>query len=172
MIFILTGEVGSGKTTLLKKIVSVLKSRGVLVDGFLSDRITDGGGTFGYDLFDLKKRTRIPFLRRSGRPGWQKVGPYLVLPAGLAEAEKIISRTTSDELLVIDEAGPLELGGKGFWPALSQKLAELSGRFFLVIRKSMLEDYLKVLGRTPAEIFEAREADLSRIVDIVRNHVR
>jgi len=172
MIFILTGEVGSGKTTLLKKIVSELKLRGVLVDGFLSDRITDGEETVGYDLFDLKKRTRIPFLRGSGRPGWQKVGPYFVLPAGLSEAEKIISRSKNEELLVIDEAGPLELEGKGCWPALSEKLAELSRWFFLVIRKSLLEDYLRVLGRAPAEIFEAQEANLSRIVDAVRNHVR
>lgn len=172
MIFVLTGEVGSGKTTLLKKIVAELKLRGVPVDGFLSDRITDGEETIGYDLFDLKKRTRIPFLRRNGRAGWQKVGPFFVLPAGLAEAEKIISRSSTDELLVIDEAGPLELEGKGCWPVLSQRLPEISRRFFLVIRKSILEDYLKILGPAGAEIFEAREADLSRIVDTVRNHVR
>jgi nucleoside-triphosphatase THEP1 len=172
MIFILTGEVGSGKTTLLKKIVAELKLRGVKIDGFLSDRITDGEETVGYDLFDLKKRTRIPLLRRNGRSGWQKVGPYFVLPAGLAEAVRIIGRSASDELLVIDEAGPLELEGKGCWPALSQRLPELSRRFFLVIRKSILEDYLKVLGRIPAEIFEAQEADLGRIVDTIRNHVR
>jgi nucleoside-triphosphatase THEP1 len=172
MIFVLTGEVGSGKTTLLKKIVAELKLRGVPVDGFLSDRITDGEETIGYDLFDLKNRTRIPFLRRNGRAGWQKVGPFFVLPAGLAEAEKIISRSSTDELLVIDEAGPLELEGKGCWPVLSQRLPEISRRFFLVIRKSILEDYLKILGPAPAEIFEAREADLSRIVETVRNHVR
>jgi nucleoside-triphosphatase THEP1 len=172
MIFILTGEVGSGKTTLLKKIVAELKLRGMEVDGFLSDRITDGEETVGYDLFDLKKRTRIPFLRRNGRAGWQKVGPYFALPAGLAEAEKIIGRSSTKELLVIDEAGPLELEGKGCWPALSQRLPELSRRFFLVIRKSILGDYLKILGPAPAEIFEAREADLSRIVDTVRNYVR
>jgi nucleoside-triphosphatase THEP1 len=172
MIFVLTGEVGSGKTTLLKKIVAELKLRGVPVDGFLSDRITDGEETIGYDLFDLKKRTRIPFLRRNGRAGWQKVGPFFVLPAGLAEAEKIISRSSTDELLVIDEAGPLELEGKGCWPVLSQRLPEISRRFFLVIRKSSLEDYLKILGPAAAEIFEAREADLSRIVDTIRNHVR
>jgi nucleoside-triphosphatase THEP1 len=172
MIFILTGEVGSGKTTLLKKIVAELQLRAVPVDGFLSDRIMDGEETVGYDLFDLKKRTRLPFLRRSGRTGWQKVGPYFVLPAGLAEAEKIIGRSAADELLVIDEAGPLELEGKGCWPALSLRLSELSRRCFLVIRKSILEDYLKILGPAPTEIFEAQNSDWSRIVDTIRNHVR
>jgi nucleoside-triphosphatase THEP1 len=172
MIFVLTGEVGSGKTTLLKKIITELKLRSVKLDGFLSDRITDGAETVGYDLFDLKKRTRSPFLRRNGRAGWQKVGPYFVLPAGLTEAERIIGRSSSDELLVIDEAGPLELEGKGWWPALSLRLPELYRRFFLVIRKSILDDYLKILGPSSPEIFEARESDLSRIVDTIRNHVR
>jgi nucleoside-triphosphatase THEP1 len=172
MIFILTGEVGSGKTTLLKKIIAELKLRSVKIDGFLSHRIMDGEETVGYDLFDLKERSRSPFLRRNGRAGWQKVGSYFVLPAGLAEAERIIGRSSSDELLVIDEAGPLELEGKGWWPALSLRLPELHRRFFLVIRKNLLDDFLKILGPSSAEIFEARESDLGRIVDTVRTHVR
>ncbi len=172
MIFILTGEVGSGKTTLLKKIVAELKQRGVRVDGFWSDRLMDGEETVGYDLFDLKKRTCIPFLRKNGRAGWQRVGPYFVLPAGLAEAGKIIGRSLSHELLVIDEAGPLELEGKGCWPALYRLLLEPSRRFFLVIRRSILEECLKLLNQAPTEIFEAREADPGRIVDTIKSHVR
>ncbi len=172
MIFILTGEVGSGKTALLKKIVAELQFRGVQIDGFLSERIKDGDETAGYDLFDLRKRTRIPFLRRNGRDGWQKVGTYYVLPAGLAEAKSIIGRSGSPGLLIIDEAGPLELEGKGVWPSLGQVLADPSRQCFLVIRKGVLEDYKKKLGPVPLEIFETKEHDLSRIVDAVKTRVR
>jgi nucleoside-triphosphatase THEP1 len=172
MIFILTGEVGSGKTTLLRKVADELKLRGVKIDGFLSDRILDGEETVGYDLFDLKKRTRLPFLRKNGRAGWQKVGPYVILPAGLAEAGKIINRSGNDDLLFIDEAGPLELEGKGCWPALSPKILDPSQRCFLVIRKNILEKFLKILVYAPVEIYETHEADLSRIVESVKHHVR
>lgn len=172
MIFILTGEVGSGKTALLKKVVGELENRGVKTDGFLSERITVGEETAGYDLFDVKKRTRIPFMRRNGRAGWQQAGPYYVLPAGLAEAEGIIARSRRPEILIVDEAGPLELEGKGLWPGLSRILADPGRHCLLVVRTSALEGFLKKLGRTPVEILEAKTHDLNGIVAAVKNHVR
>jgi len=172
MIFILAGEVGSGKTTLLKKIVGELEIRGIKTDGFLSERIADGEETAGYDLFDMRKRTRIPFLRRNGRVGWQKVGPYFVLPAGLSEAEGIIARSGRPELLIVDEVGPLELEGKGLWPALSRVLADPGRRCFLVVRTGVLADCLKKFKEPPVEIFETKTNDMNGIVAAVKSHVR
>ena len=118
MIFILTGPVHSGKTTTLKRIIQQVERENLVVDGFLSEAVFKDQERAGYDLFDLKKEKSIPLLRKSGKKDWQSVGSYFFLPSGLEAAQRIISRSQNSDICVVDEIGPLELSGKGFWPAL------------------------------------------------------
>ena len=147
MIFILTGPLHSGKTTLFKESVQKFKDQKVHVDGFLSLAAFEDQERIGYDLFDLKKEKSIPILRKIGEESWMKIGPYFFVPSGLEEAQKVISRSRAAEICVVDEVGPLELTGKGFWSALKQVLFPPVTTFLISVRESILDAHFKNLRR-------------------------
>jgi nucleoside-triphosphatase THEP1 len=156
MIFILTGPVHSGKTTLLKKVVRELKEQKYRIDGFLSEAVREKEETVGYDLFDLKKERTIPLIRRTGKKEWQKIGSYFFIPQGLEEAEKIILQGKEADILVVDEVGPLELSGRGYWPALKQVVFHPLNNFLLVMRINIVKDFLAMLGKSEVKIFDIK----------------
>ncbi len=159
MIFILTGPVHSGKTTFLNKVIHVLKKKGVKIDGFLSKVVGKREETQGYDLFDLNEEKSIPYIRREGEKGWQKIGSFLFIPQGLADAEKIILRGKDSCILIIDEIGPLELEGKGLWPALKNVIFQPLTHYLFVVRTNILEDFLGVLGKSEVKVFNIKDRD-------------
>ncbi|MGB7296475.1 MAG: nucleoside-triphosphatase [Candidatus Aminicenantales bacterium] len=154
MILILTGPVHAGKTTFLKNLLPVFRSREIPVCGYLSLPVLKQARTWGYDLFDFKTGRSVPLLRREGRPGWQKVGPYFFLPAGLQAAENIIRGCPAGERLIVDEVGPQELAGRGVWPALSAALSRPEIACLLVVRESLIDELRCLLGNRPVEVFD------------------
>jgi nucleoside-triphosphatase THEP1 len=154
MILILTGAVHSGKTSLLRRLSAELKRRGIGVDGFLSLAAFENKEHIGYDLFDLKAETVVPFIRRQGASGWPAVGPYSIRPNVLAEAKRKIVGHQAQDLLVVDEVGPLEIRGEGLWPALSAVLSRPSLRCLLVARRGVLEDLKRLIEGSSVRIFD------------------
>lgn len=173
MIFILTGPVHSGKTTLLEKAVHKFRQSKVKVDGFLSKALREGQEVTGYDLFDLREGNSIPLLRTTGEKEWQRVGSYFFLPSGLDEAERIILRSKNADLSVVDEIGPLELSGRGFWPALKQVLFPPQAAYLVVARERILEDFFGILERSQTRVFDVRDEEtLSRLTEEIRAAVQ
>jgi len=160
MIFILTGPVHSGKTTLLKKVIRELKKQKLRIDGFLSEAVVENETTIGYDLFDLKEGSSIPFIRRKGEREWEKIGPFFFIPQSLAEAKRIILCGEYSDIRFVDEVGPLELAGTGFWPALEQVVFRSSTRCFLVVRENILERFLEKLQGCDVKVFKIEDEDL------------
>jgi nucleoside-triphosphatase THEP1 len=160
MILILTGSVHAGKTTFLKNLLPVLKARGIPVSGYLSLSVLERGRTSGYDLFDIQADKSVPFLRRKGRTGWQKVGPYFFLPSGLQVAEDKIRGRASEGWLIVDEVGPQELAGRGVWPALSAVLSSSGSGCFLVVRRPLLGELRGLLGKRPVEVFDIEDENI------------
>jgi nucleoside-triphosphatase THEP1 len=139
VITILTGPIGGGKTTFLRSIVTRLGGHRVSFDGYLSERILEGGDLRGYDLADLRTGVRRPFLRRSGPLDWPAVGRFVMDPNGLAAAERIIARGLPADLLILDELGRLESEGRGVWPAARPVLADPRKDSLVVIREGLLD---------------------------------
>jgi nucleoside-triphosphatase THEP1 len=154
MILVLTGPVHSGKTSLLKKLVKKLKRQGVRVDGFLSLAVLEGREILGYDLFDLRSEKKVPFIRRKGQRSWQRIGAYFFIPEVLEKARQKVLESGDEDFLVIDEVGPLEIQGRGIWPALSEALKKASLSCLLVVRNSILKDALKLLGSRNIEVVD------------------
>jgi nucleoside-triphosphatase THEP1 len=162
MIYILTGPVHSGKTTFLKNIVQELKRGGYKVTGFLSLARCWGGQCFGYDLYDLRKERSTPYIRQKGEEDWERIGQFYFLPGGLDIARRNIESRKGEEILVIDEADPLELGGRGLWPSLRRVLFEPSAKsLIVVVRREILEEFISLLGRTPHRIYDIVDSTVS-----------
>ncbi len=161
MIYILTGPVHYGKTGLLKKLYSEIKHSGVKFGGFLSESVREKNSVEGYDLFDLRAGQSIPFIRRDGEKSWEKSGPFFFIPETLALAKKIILRGRDSEFFIVDEVGPLEVAGRGLWPALEQVLFQTSPPFLLVVRDSILDKFLKTkLQGEEIKIFDIKDKDI------------
>jgi nucleoside-triphosphatase THEP1 len=154
MIFILTGAVHSGKTSLLRRLTAELKELGIGVDGFLSLAALKNREHIGYDFFNLKTETVLPFIRRQGAPNWPTVGPYYIQPEILAEAKRKIISHQARDLLIVDEVGPLEIRGDGLWPALSSVFSRPSLLCLLVARRGILEDLRRLIAGSPVKIFD------------------
>jgi nucleoside-triphosphatase THEP1 len=160
MIFILTGPVDSGKTTFLKRVIEELKKQKIKMDGFLSEAIVKDKEKIGYDLVDLGVGKSVPFIRKSGQQDWQRIGPYFFIPEGLSRAKKIILRSREAEILVVDEIGPLELSKQGLWDVLEQVIFQRVQEYLFVLRREILEDFLKMVGKIEIRIFDIEEEDV------------
>ena len=141
MITILTGPIGGGKTTFLRSVVIRLGAGQIPFDGYLSERVLEGGELRGYNLADLRTGVRLPFLRRSGPREWPAVGQFVMDPNGLAAAERIIARGLPADLLILDELGRLENEGRGVWPVACPVLADSGRDSLVVIREGLLDSY-------------------------------
>ena len=155
----MTGPVHSGKTTLLKKMTQKLKQQELKIDGFLSESKWKDQKILGYDLLDLSEEKSHPFIRKKGRKGWEKKGPFYFIPETLALAKQIIRRASSTDICVIDEVGPLELSGKGLWTALKEALQTHPSSLLLVVRISILEKFLSIINRKDVRVFDIQDED-------------
>jgi nucleoside-triphosphatase THEP1 len=160
VIHILTGQVHSGKTTLLKDVTAQLKRRDITVAGFLSLYTEDKDKFVGYDLYDLERGTRTPFIRKTGEEHWERIGPYFFIPESLDCAQNIIHRSMRADICVVDELGPLELEGKGLWPAIEEAIALPAPDYILVVRKTILENWIRTMEQVPTKIFDNSDKEL------------
>ncbi len=165
MIIILSGPVHSGKTTFVEKSLKRWASRGLAFGGFLSIAVLNTPGDTEYDLLDLKEGRRLPFLRRNGEPDWERMGPFYFVPSTFEIARSLILHARPSELLIIDEVGPLELEGRGLWPALKDVLLNPGLRMLLVVRENILEDFVGKLGHPSALIFDVRDPNIRLLLD-------
>lgn len=166
MNIVLTGPVHSGKTTLLKKLVRSLEPSKMKIHGFLSVAVFEDTKFTGYDLFSLPEKNSIPFIRKSGQKDWMRIGPYYFLPQALAEARRIIDNPDPKDVLIVDEIGPLELAGKGFWPVFIKVAPFARFHILCVVRKTILSGFLKAMPKIKWNVFDAAEENvLSRLKD-------
>jgi nucleoside-triphosphatase THEP1 len=165
MIIILSGRVHGGKTTLVQKSLSRWASHGYRFGGFLSISVRDANGALGYDFLDIRDGRRLPFLRRAGEAGWERVGPYYLVPATLELARSVILASDPAEVLIADEVGPLELADGGLWPALRDVVLKPERRTLLVAREDILEDLIRLLGSPPPLIIDVSDPNAQRLLD-------
>jgi nucleoside-triphosphatase THEP1 len=149
----------------MKNTIPLLRKKDIKIDGYLSESIWKNDECLGYELIDLKEEQAHPFILKQGDKNWEKVGPYYFIPESLSR---------NSDLAVVDEVGPLELAGKGVWPALATALFRSQPDFFLVIRETVLEQYLTILKKdrvlvytvvdkiTPAEMTASLRAEIEK----------
>jgi nucleoside-triphosphatase THEP1 len=163
---VLTGPVHSGKTSLLKKIVHELEASGMNIEGFLSIAVQQNREFTGYDLFSIREKMTLPFLRKTGQKEWMRVGPYFFLPKGLREANRIILNPEPKDVLIVDEIGPLELAGQGLWPAFTQAVQDSRFSILCVARKTIISDFLKSIPATQWIVFNIDDENIfPRLLD-------
>lgn len=143
MRLLVVGEPRSGKTSWCREYIEGQRKCGCSVGGVLSSPIEKQGQRIGFDVIDLLTGKQAPFARLSRLERFkagEAVGDYTISRRGISFARRAIERAVESrcDLVVIDEVGPLELGGKGLMPAVELALAS-PVNVLIVVRASLRE---------------------------------
>jgi nucleoside-triphosphatase THEP1 len=108
------GEKHSGKTTAAASLARAAREEGFNVAGLLAPSLYRNGRLTGFDALDLRNEKRTALARRQTNP--DKTGPFALATDGLKFGNAALSAeaTTSADLIIVDEFGPLELNGQGW----------------------------------------------------------
>jgi len=141
---LVVGGPRSGKTSWCKEYADRQRKRGSSVGGVLSPAIDKQGQRTGFNVIDLLTGKDAPFARLSRDKSFKKgetVGDYAISVDGITFACSAIKKAIDSrcDLVVIDEVGPLELGGRGLMPAVELALASAVD-VLIVVRSSLKEE--------------------------------
>jgi nucleoside-triphosphatase THEP1 len=144
-IFILTGSSHQGKTTQIQKIISVLKENKIRVGGIYSTRIMENNITTGYDIIDIVTREREIFLRTTEDDSLMKIGRFSIFPQGLQKGLGSLksSANVDNNIVIIDEAGYLELENRGWADGIQDLLDNSDKNILLVVRDIFVDKIIQ-----------------------------
>lgn len=110
---LLIGKQSIGKSTLLYK----LFSNSDKVGGVICLPVFENGIQIGKDAVNLISNNRHLFCRIKNIASFNgvQIGNYIIHKKGLIFAQAAVEEALDKELVIIDEAGPLELSGKGLF---------------------------------------------------------
>lgn len=160
-VYIVTGDIGAGKTAWLARLTGLLKEKGIKVGGILALRIMEEGRTTGYDITDILTGIRTPFLRQTG-DATMGLERFTVDEAGYKAGLKALDPAANynSDVIIIDEAGPLELKGEGWSHRISELLHEQGITLILAVRKSLAEAVIEKFGVTGADVLDIANTDV------------
>lgn len=148
MIFILTAPVQSGKTTSLLQWSTQRND----VHGILTPVVA------GRRVF-MNAATKEQFaMEATGNEEAFSIGRFVFSKSGFNKAAQII-RDTIDEnsWLIIDEIGPLELRGEGFFDVFKEVLVRRKQKLLLVIREGLVNEVKEKFSVTGSVIINNPE---------------
>jgi nucleoside-triphosphatase THEP1 len=121
-VLLLTGRIGEGKTTFVSGLVRELKRRSVAVKGFLSRGEDREGIRVGYLLENIETGERWPLASVHPAGGWTPFRRFFFNPATFEQGRSWLAGQEPGvaPLVVIDEVGPLELEGGGWFSLLEE----------------------------------------------------
>jgi nucleoside-triphosphatase len=130
---ILTGRPGCGKTTVIHRTLALIDRP---VGGFYTREIRQAGQRLGFEIVSLDEQSAI--LAHVDLPGSQRVGKYgLDLSAleslGVAAVQQAIDQ---DQLVVIDEIGPMEMRSQRFREVVLAALDSRSTVLGTIVQRS------------------------------------
>ncbi len=154
-VIILSGGQGEGKTSLLATLIRTMRKEGIVVSGICAPVVYAQGKRIGYDIEDIRTGITIPLCRIAVETTLPDVGSFSFLPDGLSAGRRALEPDTGHlpEVLIIDEVGPLELGGKGWADQLEKILRSFPGTVILVVRTGLVPQVLDRWRIHPAAIW-------------------
>jgi len=164
-IIIISGNIQEGKTTFVEKVINRLKRKEITLGGFLSKVIYQNDKRTGYQLFDLNTERKELLCTVVEHPQWNHYGKFYFNPKGQELGVDILKNISEEsQLIVIDEIGPLELGGEG-WSAAIDELVRNSARPMIwVVREHLVEKIARKW--TVGEVYHFMLHDSPRAEDV------
>jgi nucleoside-triphosphatase len=152
-----------------------MKSAGVIVGGCTTSEIRSGGVRTGFEIRNLTSGATGTLASTSSKVG-PRVGRYRVNLSDLSKvgASGLEAASTSSELVVVDEVGPMELVSPEFRRAVHRCIE--SGKPILAVIHERLEDDLlnELRGKATAQFklsIENRDEAADELGDVLMKAV-
>ena len=142
MVVIVTGAIGIGKTTVCEEVIKIIRNKGYSCGGIITYKIRNEDIVIE-DIQTGETKTLASISNVYQGPRTTK---YSFSPDGIDFGIQAIEKGISPDVLVVDEIGQLELGGQGFAKIIKQIGTDDIKNCILVIRKTLLSDFLPRLG--------------------------
>lgn len=140
---VLTGKVRGGKTTLVESVVAGLQEKDLRVAGVISRGIDQEGKRLGYLLVNIESLQKCILASVNPRSDWFQFRRFYFNPAAIDQGRSWLKQGLREgaDLLVIDEVGPLELQGGGWFPVLEEiaKIESPMCQLWVVREQSLTE---------------------------------
>jgi len=121
---LITGPPRCGKTTLVSQISSELKEMGKNTFGFITTEVKKGQKRIGFRAIDINSKNECWLSRKTNKKTQYMVGSYNVF---VDEFEQFLKKCfenfsidNSNNLIIIDEIGKMELYSKKFISVISE----------------------------------------------------
>ncbi len=165
-IYIITGAIGEGKTAWLIKLCTLLNEKGIKTGGILALRIIQDGITTGYDISDISSGVRKPFLRLTGS---ETIGVerFTVSQEGVVAGQNALDpyANSDREVIIVDEAGPLELRGQGWSNRIDELIQNTSATIIIAVRNSLTGSVIEKYGIAEAQVIDVGTGDPWKIAE-------
>lgn len=143
-IIIITGKVNSGKSTMLEKLVKKEKAKGASPTGIIARGVFKEDTKIGFDVIDLSSRISMP-LARVNEPfeNGLAIGKYYFSSDAFKFAQDALLNFRPHGVVFLDEAGPLELEGRGYADCLRTLIDSDISQLYVSVRSECLEEFVK-----------------------------
>jgi nucleoside-triphosphatase THEP1 len=171
-VVIVTGAIAEGKTAFLGALKDILQDRGVTVGGILAMRVVEGKTTTGYDILDISSGLQKPFLRLTG-PVTVGVDRFSLIDEGYRAGLDALdpAMNSSNSVVVIDEAGPLELRGEGWSSRITELLHASLPVIIIAVRNSLVDSVIsrfEIDGPVIVDVgYKNRDDKLNELVRLI-----
>ncbi len=166
-----TGSRHSGKTSLATLLADKAASDGFSVAGILTPAVYRDDILAGYDAVDVTTGSRLPLLRRVAERERADIGPFAFSAEGLQFGGAALSpdSTGTADLIIVDEFGHFELGGRGWRSAVDRIVSEFHGVLLLVVSQEVADEVYELYSAFRPERIPITEAfATNRILQLLR----
>jgi nucleoside-triphosphatase THEP1 len=140
-IIIITGDLESGKTSLCQEIIRFAQKSGINTTGLVSPGIFRDGLKTAIDVQDIStgESRRLAELRDHPGTGLE-TKRWSFSPEAVSWGNRVLTKATPSDLLIIDELGPLEFNRAEGWVAAFEVIDQAQYQAaLLVIRPSLVQ---------------------------------
>ncbi len=168
-----TGKKHSGKTPAAAKLARTADAEGFAVAGLLAPSTYRNGRLAGYDVLDLRNKTRASLAHR--KTNGNKTERFTFVANGLKLGRDALSpaATESADIIIVDEFGPLELRGDGWRRDVDSLLALSDALVLLVVRRELADRVQELYADVPIWILPAIEPEsIDKIITSLKDRRR
>jgi len=166
-LILITGPRDSGKTRLVEELAQRLSRQGIKVGGVLSVAVLAGHVKTEYHLVEVPTGIRMPYAMKKNvpaTPGSARGFSFSAegLEFGCASLRRALRENPA--VLIVDEAGPLEMGGAGLWGPLKEAAATFAGELVVTVRPDLVSGLRERLGAPPGKVLVFSPADCDAVL--------
>jgi nucleoside-triphosphatase THEP1 len=141
-VFIVSGQVHSGKSGFMGEFIQECRKKGLQVDGILATGTFKKNQRDTFTMIHIREGRSYALAAREKKAGWFRYRRYYFDPSAFERGLGILTRGLAEQndVLVLDEIGPMELGGRGWYRALQVLDRDYRIPQVWVVREKILDE--------------------------------